>query len=139
MGLRFHRSVRLLPGVRLNLSKSGVSASFGRRGAWLTVGPKGARATVGIPGTGLSYTEQSAWARPKVPVAPSPAPEAGIEVAELEPVEIDIPPAREPTQPDNSASDDESANAEGDPRLVPIVLAIAAAVALASVLWALLV
>lgn len=45
MGLRFRRSFRLMPGIRLNFSKSGVSASLGRRGAWFTVGPKGARAT----------------------------------------------------------------------------------------------
>jgi hypothetical protein len=56
MGFRFRRTVRLLPGLRLNLSKSGVSASVGTRGAWLTFGRKGARATVGLPGTGISYT-----------------------------------------------------------------------------------
>jgi hypothetical protein len=59
MGFRFHRSIRLLPGVRLNLSKSGVSASVGTRGAWFTLGAKGARTTVGIPGTGISYTTTS--------------------------------------------------------------------------------
>jgi len=56
MGFRFHRSVRILPGVRLNFSKSGVSTSIGTRGAWLTFGRKGTRATVGLPGTGISYT-----------------------------------------------------------------------------------
>lgn len=57
MGFRFRRSVRLFPGVRLNVSgKSGLSASFGTRGAWLTVGRRGTRATMGIPGTGISYT-----------------------------------------------------------------------------------
>jgi hypothetical protein len=57
MDFRFHRSIRLLPGVRLNLSKSGVSTSIGTRGAWLTFGKRGTRATVGIPGTGISYTQ----------------------------------------------------------------------------------
>jgi hypothetical protein len=56
MGFRFHRTLRLLPGLRLNLSKSGVSASIGTRGAWLTFGRNGTRTTVGIPGTGISYT-----------------------------------------------------------------------------------
>jgi hypothetical protein len=55
--LRFRRSFRILPGVRLNLSKSGVSTSLGTRGAWFTIGPRGTRTTVGIPGTGISYTE----------------------------------------------------------------------------------
>lgn len=58
MGLRFRRSFRIIPGVRLNLSKSGVSTSIGRRGAWFTIGPRGTRSTIGIPGTGISYTEQ---------------------------------------------------------------------------------
>lgn len=57
LGLRFHRSFRLFPGVRLNLSKSGPSASFGAPGATFNVGPRGTRSTVGIPGTGLSYVK----------------------------------------------------------------------------------
>src|SRR5215471_17285908 len=59
MGFRFHRSIRMLPGFRLNLSKSGVSASVGTRGAWLTFGRNGTRTTVGLPGTGISYTTTS--------------------------------------------------------------------------------
>jgi hypothetical protein len=55
---RFRRSFRLFPGVRVNLSKSGVSTSIGRRGLWFTIGPRGTRETVGIPGTGISYTDQ---------------------------------------------------------------------------------
>jgi len=54
--LRFHRSTKILPGIRLNLSKSGPSVSFGGRGAHYTIGPKGTRTTVGLPGSGLSYT-----------------------------------------------------------------------------------
>lgn len=57
MSLRFRRSLRLLPGVRLNLGKRGASVSVGVRGAHVTVGRTGTRTTVGIPGTGLSYTE----------------------------------------------------------------------------------
>jgi hypothetical protein len=57
MPLRFHRRLSLLPGLRVNLSKSGASVSVGHRGAWLTVGPRGRRATVGLPGTGLYWTE----------------------------------------------------------------------------------
>lgn len=55
MGFRFRRSVRLIPGVRLNFSKSGVSASFGIRGASVTVGKSGTHLNLGIPGTGLSH------------------------------------------------------------------------------------
>lgn len=56
MGFRFRRSVRVLPGVRLNVSTRGVSASIGGRGATVNISRRGARATVGIPGTGLSYS-----------------------------------------------------------------------------------
>ena len=57
MGFRFFRRVNVLPGVRLNLSKSGISSSFGVRGARVTLGRTGVRKTVGIPVTGLFYTE----------------------------------------------------------------------------------
>ncbi len=56
MAFRFWRRIRIAPGVTLNLSRSGVSVSFGPRGAKFTVGPGRSRATVGIPGTGLFYT-----------------------------------------------------------------------------------
>lgn len=56
MGFRFRRSVKLLPGVRLNFSTRGVSTSIGGRGATLNIGRRGTRATVGLPGSGLSYT-----------------------------------------------------------------------------------
>jgi len=56
MGFRFFRRIKIAPGVTLNLSKSGLSASFGPRGAKFTIGPRGTRQTVGLPGTGLYYT-----------------------------------------------------------------------------------
>lgn len=56
MGFRFHRSIRILPGVRLNFGKRGVSTSVGVRGAHVTFGKAGTRTTVGLPGSGLSYT-----------------------------------------------------------------------------------
>jgi hypothetical protein len=59
MGFRFRRTVRVLPGVRLNFSKSGVSTSLGVRGAHVTLGHGQIRQTFGIPGTGLSYSTSS--------------------------------------------------------------------------------
>jgi hypothetical protein len=58
VGLRFNRRIPLLPGLRVNLSKSGPSVSLGHRGGWLTIGPRGTRATAGLPGSGLSYSTQ---------------------------------------------------------------------------------
>jgi hypothetical protein len=56
MSFRFRRSVSILPGIRLNFGKRGISTSIGVRGAHVTFGPTGTRTTVGLPGTGLSYT-----------------------------------------------------------------------------------
>jgi hypothetical protein len=56
MGFRFRRSIKILPGVRLNVGKCGISTSIGIRGAHITVGKTGTRATVGLPGSGISYT-----------------------------------------------------------------------------------
>lgn len=58
MGLRFYKRFKILPGLSLNLSGSGISASFGPRGAKLTVGPRGVWSSLGLPGTGLSYREK---------------------------------------------------------------------------------
>lgn len=55
MGFRFRKSIKLAPGVRVNLSKSGASYSFGPRGASVSVGKRGIHSNVGIPGTGISY------------------------------------------------------------------------------------
>lgn len=58
MGLRFRKSIKIADGLKLNLSKSGVSVSAGKRGARYTVSSSGRRtATVGIPGTGISYSK----------------------------------------------------------------------------------
>ena len=56
--IRFFKRIRILPGLRLNVSRSGVSASVGGRGAWITLrrGRK-PRVTVGAPGTGFSMTQ----------------------------------------------------------------------------------
>lgn len=59
MGLRFRRSVKLMPGVRVNFSGSGASLSLGGRGATVNLSSRGTRTTVGLPGTGLSYSVSS--------------------------------------------------------------------------------
>lgn len=56
--MRFRKSIRLAPGVRINLSGSGVSTTLGGRGASVNVGKRGTRATVGLPGTGISFSQR---------------------------------------------------------------------------------
>ena len=55
MGFRFQKRIPILPGVWINLSKSGVSASVGERGSTINIGRNGPTASIGLPGTGLSY------------------------------------------------------------------------------------
>jgi hypothetical protein len=69
MGFRFRRTIRLLPGVRLNIGKSGASVSVGGRGASVNISKRGVYGTAGIPGTGMSVRER--LDEPK-PVAPQP-------------------------------------------------------------------
>ena len=58
MGLRFRKSVKIAPGVRLNFGKKSTSVSLGGKGARFTINNKGKKtASFGIPGTGLYYTE----------------------------------------------------------------------------------
>ena len=58
MGFRFRKSLRIAPGVRLNLTSRGLSTTFGPRGTTVNLSSSGARGNVGIPGTGLSYSQR---------------------------------------------------------------------------------
>lgn len=55
MAVRFRKSVKLGPGVRVNFSKSGMSTTIGPRGFTTSIGKNGVYRNVGIPGTGISY------------------------------------------------------------------------------------
>ncbi len=97
MGFRLQRRVRVFPGVHLNFSRSGISASLGVRGASVlgvrgasvTVGPRGSNVNLGIPGTGLSYQVPTArTALPQshaTPLHPLPTP------PQLKPPTVSLP------------------------------------------------
>lgn len=58
--MRFRRSVRIAPGLRLNVNKRSVGLSAGTRGARVSVNSDGrSTRSVGIPGTGLYYRSQT--------------------------------------------------------------------------------
>ena len=59
MGFRYRKSIKIIPGVRVNLSKSGVSTSIGRPGATVNIGHGRVKTTVGLPGSGLSMSKTS--------------------------------------------------------------------------------
>lgn len=58
MAFRFQKRIKILPGVRLNISKSGISTTIGGRGASVNIGKRGVYGNAGIPGTGLSMRER---------------------------------------------------------------------------------
>ena len=81
MGFRFRKSIKLLPGIKLNFSKSGVSTTLGKAGASINISGRGTRGTVGIPGTGVSYTENlssTAASHSTQQTIQSPVPKAGV-------------------------------------------------------------
>lgn len=58
MGLRFRKSIKIAPGVKINLNKKSTSVTFGGKGVHYTASSTGKKtASVGIPGTGISYTK----------------------------------------------------------------------------------
>jgi Protein of unknown function (DUF4236) len=59
MGFKFQKRIKLMPGITFNLSKKGVSTSFGKTGARITLGHGQTRITTGLPGSGISHTSIS--------------------------------------------------------------------------------
>lgn len=81
MGFRVRKSITIVPGVRMNLSRSGIGYSAGVRGARISRSPGGRiTRTLSLPGTGLSHSQTlrsgtSSRARSATPVqAALPAP-----------------------------------------------------------------
>ncbi len=64
MAWKFRKRLTLFPGFRINLSKSGLSATVGIRGLSVNVGQNGAFLNTGIPGTGI-YDRKRIGAIPK--------------------------------------------------------------------------
>ena len=58
MGLRFRKSIKIVPGIRVNFGKKSTGVSFGAKGARASFNSKGrVTRSVGIPGTGLYYQQ----------------------------------------------------------------------------------
>lgn len=59
MSFRFKKSLKILPGIKLNISKNGLnSVTIGKPGASVNISKKRKQFTVGMPGTGLSYSQK---------------------------------------------------------------------------------
>ncbi|MBU8546134.1 MULTISPECIES: DUF4236 domain-containing protein [Roseomonadaceae] len=86
MGWRFRKSVKILPGVRMNIGSKGITSwSFGGRGVRVNVGKRGTSTTYSLFGTGLSYRSHTPRAQPSqsavkarvIAQSPSPPPLPG--------------------------------------------------------------
>lgn len=59
MGLKFRKSFKVVPGVRVNVGKTRSSVSLGGKGVTTNVSKRGVKAIVSIPKTGLSYSTKT--------------------------------------------------------------------------------
>ncbi|MFK4075215.1 DUF4236 domain-containing protein [Ectopseudomonas khazarica] len=57
MALRIRKSFKVAPGIRLNVSKSGLSTSVGGKGLTANLSKRGTKVTASIPGTGVSTSK----------------------------------------------------------------------------------
>ena len=55
MPIRFHRQFTLFPGVKVNVSKTGMSITIGGKGFHLNLSKRGVMQTTNLPGKGLSH------------------------------------------------------------------------------------
>jgi len=65
MGIRFAKSIKINNFLKLNFSKSGLSATLGKKGASVNIGGRGtylnlSPSAVGVKGTGVSYRQRIA-------------------------------------------------------------------------------
>lgn len=54
MPVRIRKSFNLFPGVKVNMSKGGMSITVGKKGFHFNFSKRGVRQTVGLPGSGIS-------------------------------------------------------------------------------------
>lgn len=67
--MRYRKSIKICKGVKLNLSKSGVSLTTGVKGLSVTTGKNGTYMNAGIPGTGLSTRKKISSAQSSHPTS----------------------------------------------------------------------
>ncbi len=58
MAIRFRRTVRIAPGLKLNIGKKSASVRIGGKSAGYTIGTSGRTASASIPGTGLGASSR---------------------------------------------------------------------------------
>lgn len=103
MSWRFRKSFKVIPGVRLNLTARGLSATLGAAPFSVNIGPRGVYRNVSIPGTGI-------WDRQRIG-GPSSQPSSnqlpsadGPGVPSISPVQPFVPVPPQPATEIHSAS-----------------------------------
>lgn len=115
MGFRFRKSIKILPGVRVNIGKSGISSvTVGPRGNSITAGKSGVRQNIGLPGTGLSWSRQ--LTRKQAPQAADAAPPHAYDPTDPREMEI---AARAQLAPSHPALEYDHATGEWRPSSSP--------------------
>ena len=56
MPVRIRKTFTLFPGVKVNVSKGGMSITVGRKGFHLNLSKRGVHQTTSLPGSGISHT-----------------------------------------------------------------------------------
>jgi hypothetical protein len=58
MAIRFRRSIKIAPGLKLNVGKRGGSVRIGGKNAGYTIGTSGRTVSASVPGTGLGFVSR---------------------------------------------------------------------------------
>ena len=75
MVFRYRKSINLGGGFKINISKSGIGYSWGVPGYRITkTARRNTKKTYSIPGTGLSYVDETGHKRTKTTPASQPSP-----------------------------------------------------------------
>lgn len=79
MAFRIRKSFKVAPGIRLNVSKSGISTSLGGKVTTVNLSKRGTKVTSSIPGTGISTSKLygGSKAAKSSYIAPKPRPGFG--------------------------------------------------------------
>ena len=93
MSWRFRKSFKVIPGVRLNLTARGLSATFGAAPFSINVGPRGVYRNVSIPGTGIWDRQRIDGPSSLPPRNQLPSPDgAGVPSSSPVPPSVPVPP-----------------------------------------------
>jgi hypothetical protein len=79
---RFRKRINIMPGVSINLSKTGVSTTLGVKGLHSNISKRGVRTTVSAPGTGLSYSHLEPYKQQR-PALPNPQKASNMRIASI--------------------------------------------------------